>query len=110
MHGRAFTVDATEYPFQSCWFEHRGSVMHYLDEGQGIPVVMCHGNPTWSYLYRNIIKTLSADCRCIAFDLPGFGYSGHPASFGYTPQEHTEWVAALLFEHLKLQRAYSGRS
>jgi len=50
VHSRAFTVDATEYPFQSRWFEHRGSVMHYLDEGQGIPVVMCHGNPTWSFL------------------------------------------------------------
>ena len=101
---RPFTVDVGEYPFDSRWFERNGSAMHYVDEGKGIPVVMCHGNPTWSYLYRNIIKALSPDCRCIAYDLPGFGFSEHPAGYGYTPQEHAEWVEALLFEHLKLDK------
>ena len=78
--------------------------MHYVDEGHGIPVVMCHGNPTWSFLYRNIIKSLAPQFRCIAYDLPGFGFSGHPQNYGYTPQEHAQWVEALLFEHLKLDR------
>lgn len=104
MRQRKFAVDADEYPFQSRWFERKGSVMHYIDEGQGLPVVMCHGNPTWSYLYRHIVKAMSPHCRCIAYDLPGFGFSDHPAGYSYKPQEHAEWVEALLFEHLKLDR------
>lgn len=101
---RPFSVDAGEYPFQSHWFERNGSQMHYIDEGMGIPVVMCHGNPTWSYLYRNIVKKLSSQYRCIAYDLPGFGFSDHPPGYSYKPQEHAEWVEALLFEHLKLDK------
>ena len=101
---RAFEVDPREYPFASHWFERDGCAMHYVDEGQGIPVVMCHGNPTWSFLYRHIIKSLAPQFRCIAYDLPGFGFSGHPRNYSYTPQEHAQWVEALLFEHLKLDR------
>lgn len=78
--------------------------MHYVDEGEGVPVVMCHGNPTWSFLYRNIIKGLSGECRCIAYDLPGFGFSDHPEAYGYTPQEQAEWIEALLIDHLKLEK------
>jgi haloalkane dehalogenase len=108
MRERKFSVDAAEYPFQSRWFERNGSAMHYIDEGQGevekIAVVMCHGNPTWSYLYRHIIKMLAPQYRCIAYDLPGFGYSDHPPGYSYLPQEHAEWVEALLLEHLKLDR------
>lgn len=105
MPNRAFDVDPVEYPFTSRWYERPQGWMHYIDEGAGIPVVMCHGNPTWSYLYRKIIRDLLPDCRCIAYDLPGFGYSGHPsAPFHYTPQEHALWVESLLLEHLKLDR------
>ena len=104
MPQRAFSVDPAEYPFQSRWYQRGGSAMHYIDVGEGIPVVMCHGNPTWSYIYRNIIKALSPNFRCIAYDLPGFGFSEHPAGYGYTPQEHAEWVEALLFEHLRLEK------
>ena len=95
---RPFQVDADAYPFQSHWFERQGSAMHYVDEGEGIPVVMCHGNPTWSYLYRNIIKALRGQCRCIAYDLPGFGMSEHPSGYAYTPQEH----APVSYTHLTL--------
>lgn len=104
MKKRPFEVDATEYPFNSRWFERDACAMHYIDEGQGIPIVLCHGNPTWSYLYRNVIKELSPDFRCIAYDLPGFGFSDHPADYGYTPQEHSEWLETLLIDHLKLDR------
>ncbi len=104
MPNRPFQVDADAYPFQSHWFERQGSAMHYVDEGEGIPVVMCHGNPTWSYLYRNIIKALRGQCRCIAYDLPGFGMSEHPSGYAYTPQEHAQWVEALLIDHLKLDQ------
>ncbi|NRT10572.1 alpha/beta fold hydrolase [Flavobacterium sp. 14A] len=101
---RPFIVDKTEYPFQSNWFDKDGVSMHYIDEGEGIPIVLTHGNPDWSFLNRNIIKELSGEARVIAYDLPGFGFSDTPANYGFTPQEHAQWISALLFEHLKLDK------
>lgn len=72
--------------------------MHYVDEGTGTPVIMLHGNPTWSFLYRNIIKQLSGQCRCVAPDYPGFGCSDHPEGYHYMPQEHAEWIERLIDE------------
>lgn len=103
---KSFDIDRKEFPFDSKWYEHNGTSMHYIDEGpascEGVPIVFCHGNPTWSYLYRNIIKALSPKYRCIAYDLPGFGLSDHPSGYGYTPQEHAQWVERLLINHLGL--------
>ncbi|SEA51878.1 haloalkane dehalogenase [Flavobacterium gillisiae] len=101
---RPFIVDKTEYPFRSNWFEKEGTSMHYIDEGEGISIVLTHGNPDWSFLNRNIIKELSGEARIIAYDLPGFGFSDTPENYGFTPQEHVEWISALLFEHLKLDK------
>ena len=101
---RPFIVDKKEYPFKSNWFEKDGISMHYIDEGEGIPIVLTHGNPDWSFLNRNIIKELSGEARVIAYDLPGFGFSDTPKDYGFTPQEHVEWISALLFEHLKLEK------
>jgi haloalkane dehalogenase len=101
---RPFIVDKEEYPFKSNWFEKDGTSMHYIDEGEGIPIVLTHGNPDWSFLNRNIIKELSGEARIIAYDLPGFGFSDTPKDYGFTPQEHVEWISALLFEHLKLEK------
>ncbi len=98
---RPFSVDAEEYPFTGHWFERDGGRMHYVDEGTGPAVLLLHGNPTWSYVYRNVIKSLSAEVRCIAPDYPGFGFSGHPQGYGYTPREHAGWVNALI-DHLGL--------
>jgi len=95
---RSFEVDVAEYPFRSNWFDRDGTLMHYIDEGSGIPVVMLHGNPTWSFLYRNVIKNLDNRFRSIAPDYPGFGFSDHPPNYGYTPQEHAEWIERLLDE------------
>lgn len=100
---RAFAVNPTEYPFESHWFERGGSRLHYLDVGEGLPILMLHGNPTWSYLYRNVIKALDGECRAIAPDYPGFGYSDHPPGYGYMPADHAEWIAALV-DHLALKR------
>lgn len=93
---RKFEVDRAEYPFADRWLERGGSALHYVDEGSGPPVVMLHGNPTWSFLYRNVIKQLGGACRSIAPDYPGFGLSDHPPGYGYTPQEHAEWIHALI--------------
>ncbi len=100
---RRFHVDPGEYPFASHWLEKNGARMHYVDEGAGLPVLLLHGNPTWSYLYRNIIKALSNEARLIAPDYPGFGLSDHPKPYGYTPGEHARWVNELI-DHLKLKK------
>lgn len=98
---RPFDVSADLYPFEDHWFERDGTAMHYVDHGDGPPVVMVHGNPTWSFLYRDIIKALGTGVRCLAPDYPGFGMSQHPPGYGYTPPEHAEWIGAWL-DHLKL--------
>ena len=95
---RRFEVDPELYPFDSRWLERDGSAMHYVDTGDGTPVLMLHGNPTWSFLYRNVIRALDGACRCIAPDYPGFGFSDHPPGYGYTPEEHAGWVGALVDE------------
>jgi len=99
---RPFKVSKALYPFKDHWFERDGVAMHYVDEGpknaSTPPVVLLHGNPTWSFLYRDIIKRLAKTHRCLAPDYPGFGFSDHPKGYGYTPQEHAEWVAAWLEE------------
>ena len=100
---RPFSVDVNEYPFESRWLEQDGTFMHYIDEGEGLPVILLHGNPAWSFLYRKVIKHLDGTCRAIAPDYPGFGMSQHPTDYGYTPQEHAKWVTSLI-DHLKLDR------
>jgi haloalkane dehalogenase len=101
---RPFIVDKKEYPFLSHWYELEGVSMHYVDEGEGIPIVLTHGNPDWSFLNRDIIKEMSKKARVIAYDLPGFGFSDTPDNFGFTPQEHSEWIESLIFDHLKLDK------
>lgn len=84
------------YPFESRWFDSRVGRVHYVDEGRGQPILMCHGNPTWSFLYRDVIKALRDRFRCVAVDYPGFGLSDRPADYGYTPAEHASTVRELV--------------
>jgi haloalkane dehalogenase len=86
------------FPFESHWFSSPSGKVHYVDEGEGPPILFLHGNPTWSFLYRGIIIRLRKRFRCIAPDLPGFGLSEHPAAYGYTPEEHAQTVEDLLAE------------
>lgn len=65
---------AVPYPFVSHFFDRQGQRLHYLDEGQGDPVVMVHGNPTWSYYFRNLVSALRGTHRCIVPDHIGCGY------------------------------------
>lgn len=58
--------------------------MHYVDEGQGRPVLMIHGNPTWSYYYRNLVNALSGQRRAIAVDHIGCGMSEKPSDLPYS--------------------------
>jgi haloalkane dehalogenase len=91
-------IDDSLYPFADRWLEVDGAVMHYVDEGHGVPLVMLHGNPTWSFLYRDVIRALSPDFRCVAVDLAGFGLSRAPAEFGFRAAEHAHLVARVIAE------------
>lgn len=67
-----------DYPFAPHYVDVLGSRMHYIEQGTGDPILLLHGNPTWSYTWRNIIPHLSPLGRCIAPDLIGYGRSDKP--------------------------------
>jgi pimeloyl-ACP methyl ester carboxylesterase len=92
-----------EYPFRSNFFDVGGVRMHYLDEVRenGPPVVMLHGNPTWSYYYRHLVASLSDRYRCIVPDHIGMGLSDKPGdeAYEYNLVRRVTDIEALL-EHL----------
>lgn len=91
------------FPFAPHYYSINGFDMHYVDEGMGEPVVMLHGDPTWSYLYRAFIPTLSRHYRCIVPDHMGMGKSGVPLEpYPYRLQHHIANLEALLL-HLDVQ-------
>lgn len=77
--------------------------MHYLDEGKGEPVVMFHGNPTWSFYYRHLIQALKPFARCLVPDHIGCGLSDKPEPYPYRLQTHID-NALLWLEALKIGR------
>lgn len=89
-------LDRARYPFDSHFTRTEAGRMHYVDTGDGPLVVMLHGNPTWSFLYRHLIGELASDYRCIAPDYIGFGLSDKPADWTYRPQDHAAHVEALI--------------
>ena len=92
----AYWLDRGEYPFASRFLDLTPGRMHYVDEGQGEPVVLVHGTPTWSFLYRHIISGLSSSgYRCVAPDLIGFGLSDKPRDWSYRPEDHARDVESL---------------
>jgi haloalkane dehalogenase len=101
-----FTPDPALYPFTSRWFESSRGRVHYIDEGAGPVIVFFHGNPTWSFLYRNIIGGLRDRFRCIAPDYLGFGLSERPSGFTYRIEEHAS-VMGELVDHLELDQYLS---
>ena len=88
------------YPFESRWIDVQGYRMHYLDEGErsGMPtVVLLHGNPTWSFLYREIIPRIRPSCRAVAPDYLGMGFSEKPANERlYTLENHTRIITEFI--------------
>jgi len=83
-------LDRKEYPFESNYFELPIGKMHYIDKGEGDPIVMVHGNPGWSFEFRKIIKELSKTNRCIVPDHIGFGLSDKPFNWNYLPKNHAK--------------------
>jgi len=89
------------FPFESRYADIDGHRVHYVDEGRGPTLLMLHGNPTWSFVYREVISSLREEFRCIALDYPGFGLSDARAGYRYTPEEHAS-VTARFVEQLDL--------
>ena len=93
------------YDFEPHYLEQDGLRMHYLDEGSGPPVLLLHGEPTWSYLYRKIIPELTPSARAIAPDYFGFGRSDKPLLIeDYSYDFHTASIVRLV-EQLDLRDA-----
>ncbi|MGG1516286.1 haloalkane dehalogenase [Paenibacillus oryzisoli] len=80
-----------DFPYASHYHKVNGHRLHYIDQGAGTPIVLLHGNPTWSYMYRNMIPYLETSFRCIAVDLIGMGQSDKP-DIGYTFAEQADYV------------------
>jgi haloalkane dehalogenase len=89
-----------DYAFAPHWLEVDGLRLHYVDEGAGAPVLLLHGEPTWSFLWRHVIpRVVAGGRRAIAPDLIGFGRSDKPTEQGwYTYDRHVASVTRLVEE------------
>lgn len=85
-------------PFKRNFLDRNGHKLHYINEGQGEPVVMVHGNPSWSFYYRNLVSELSQSHQCIVPDHIGTGLSDKPddAGYDYTLSNRIDDLEALL--------------
>lgn len=91
------------FPFQNRFIQIDGHQIHYVDEGSGPTLLFLHGNPTWSFLYRDIIDALQTRFRCVALDYPGFGLSKAAPGYDFRPVSHARVVEAFV-EALGLQK------
>jgi len=92
---------SSDFPFESKYTDIKGSKIHYIDVGSGDPILFLHGNPTSSYLWRNIIPYLQPKARCIAPDLIGMGKSDKP-DIAYTFEDHYDYLEKFI-EKLNLK-------
>ena len=83
------------FPFESHYVEVEGAKMRYVDEGEGDPILFLHGNPTSSYLWRNIIPHVTSVGRAIAPDLIGMGKSDKP-DIEYRFFDHVKYVEGFI--------------
>lgn len=93
----------TNYPFRNHYLLRPMGWQHFLDQGQGRPILMLHGNPTWSFFYRELVKKLQSERRCIVPDHMGCGLSDRPQAWDYRLQGHIDNVLAIL-DHLKIEQ------
>ncbi len=90
------------YPFTPNHMQIDGHCLSYIDEGAGMPIVMVHGNPTWSFYYRNLVSTLKKKYRPISLDHLGCGLSAKPQGYIYTLENHINNLTAFI-DGLNLQ-------
>ena len=92
-----FNINKELFPFRNNFLHlDDGTKIHYIDEGEGPVLLMLHGNPTWSFLYRKMVLSLKSDFRCIAPDFPGFGLSEQPDSFDFFAESHSKVLEEFL--------------
>ncbi len=93
-------------PFRRYRVDVGGVCMHVMEQGEGVPVLMLHGNPSWGFLYRKVAAELAGQpVRCIMPDLIGLGFSDKPeGASAHTLEQHIAWMSALV-EELALERA-----
>lgn len=93
-------ADLPGFPYEPRYRVHEGLRLAHVDEGDGPPVVMLHGQPTWGYLFRKVMTPLlESGHRCVVPDLPGFGRSDKPLDQAwYSIARHTDALGALLEE------------
>ena len=96
-------VPRTLFPYESRFMDIHGHSIHYIDEGSGPVLLLLHGNPTWSFLYRDIVRDLKGSFRCIAMDYPGFGLSQAAEGYDFLPASHARVVDAFV-ESLGIDR------
>ncbi|MGI5843708.1 MAG: alpha/beta fold hydrolase [Candidatus Xenobium sp.] len=85
------------YPFESNWIHlPSGPRMHYLDEGEGEPILALHGNPTWSFYYRELVKAMRTEYRVVVPDHIGCGFSEKPQDYNYRLTQHIDNLEALV--------------
>jgi haloalkane dehalogenase len=78
------------FPVESRFVVAGAARVHYVDEGRGPVLLLLHGNPTWSFLYRHLIRELAGELRCVAPDFPGFGLSTTSTGYDFKPASHAE--------------------
>jgi haloalkane dehalogenase len=96
---------SSAFPYASHYQMVRGSRMHYIEEGVGDPILFLHGNPVWSYMWRNVIPFVKDSGRCIAVDMIGMGKSDKPnIDYGFADQAEylEEFIAALGLNRITL--------
>ncbi len=84
------------YPFDAHFFNLNPYKYHYIDEGEGEVLLFLHGNPTWSFYYRNLIQSFKNKYRCIAPDHIGCGFSDKPQDYNYTLSTHIDNLEQLV--------------
>src|SRR5262252_6872901 len=84
-----FDVPQRLFAVQHRFMDLDGGRIHYVDEGAGETLLLLHGNPSWSFLYRKIIAALRGDFRCVALDFPGYGLSDAAPDYLFTPREQS---------------------
>lgn len=93
----------SDYPFQTFSFNVQPNIqMNYINEGSGDPIVMLHGNPSWSFYFRNIVKELSLKYQVIVPDHIGCGLSSKPQEYSYCLETHIQNIEKLI-KHLNLK-------
>jgi pimeloyl-ACP methyl ester carboxylesterase len=102
-NGMAFDVPRAVFDVRHAFVDlPSGAHVHYVDEGTGPTLLFLHGNPAWSFQWRDLVTGLRSAFRCVALDYPGFGLSTAPDGYGFTPREQSRVVEEFV-DHLGLR-------